>query len=86
MERTTEREAMTTDDQPTITVDIPERTAQRILDYAGYYRADSGEWVTPNGRPRSEGGHFGSDFLWERDEALTRALNTVALGLVSNVA
>lgn len=35
-------------------------------------------YVLPEGRPRSEGGKFGVDYLWMRDEALTRALDLIA--------
>jgi hypothetical protein len=72
-------------DPPTVTVHVPVWMAEQILTGSGWQKGDAGEWRRPNGRPREEGGKFGSDFLWERDEALLTALDTVALGMISEV-
>lgn len=60
------------------TVHIPNTTADSLLTARGWrvvVKVDDGvHYVRPGRKSRHEGGKFGTDWLWERDEALTEAL------------
>jgi hypothetical protein len=61
---------------------LPQRTARKSN--TGGMVAEVVEercYVLPGGTPRAQGGKFGTDYLWERDDALGLAL--VAEGLAS---
>lgn len=68
---------------PTIT--LSGETADALLEQHGWQIARSprdhgaAHYVIPGGRSRDDGGKFGADWLWQRDEALTDALTDAAL-------
>lgn len=66
-------------------IHVPTDTADKLLAKAGITecretssRGIYSSWTLPNGRPRSEGGIFGQDYLWEKDEAVGSALAIIA--------
>lgn len=67
----------------TTTVTLPASIADALLRSRGWtvepiYSTAAGEranaYVFPGGTLRSQGGAFGTDYLWQRDEALTTLL------------
>jgi hypothetical protein len=68
---------------PTVALHLPHELADALLVARGWrIERITDRWrayVMPGGRGRADGGTFGIDFLWERDEAVTLALAAEAL-------
>lgn len=74
------------DDLPTpVTISLPIGDAEALLRARGWSDCWEGgrgtrfrSWTRPGGRPRVDGGTFGTDYLWHIDEALTDVLREEA--------
>jgi hypothetical protein len=62
-----------TTEQQTVTVHLPVGACREWLSAIGWSIEDDGSYTRPYCQPRLKGGEFGSDYLWEFDEAVTQA-------------
>jgi hypothetical protein len=72
-------------DAPGPSIHLNGTVADKLLQARGWtfepIRSGGVAYIKPGGTPRSLGGKFGIDYLWERDDALTLALTAEAFAL-----